>query len=301
MTFGKDPCYMEDENQKQQSIVIMCSFPFAITTGLQYQRLVFGNLYPAYYSYKAVKTKNVKEYVRWMMYWIVFALFTVVETVTDLTIAWFPLYYEIKVAFVIWLLSPYTRGASVIYRKALHPLLSSKERKVLNLVLMFLKEIDDYIVQAKERSYETMVNFGKQGLTIAATAAVSAAVKAKAEHGAAQQFSFGHCPLSEKMPLLKDISKVEPGQGAITEKLRSFSMHDLTQIPQDDTYSSYRSNPARRAIMDQPDGAEYCHGDDDDRSDDEGKIVYSEDEAVSHHGLRRSQSVKVTRSKLRRD
>lgn len=39
------------------------------------------------------------------------------------------------------------------------------------------QEIDDYIVQAKERSYETMVNFGRQGLSIAATAAVSAAVK----------------------------------------------------------------------------------------------------------------------------
>ncbi|XP_077062260.1 receptor expression-enhancing protein 3 [Siphateles boraxobius] len=219
--------------------------------------LVFGNLYPAYCSYKAVKTKNVKEYVRWMMYWIVFALFTVVETVSDLTIAWFPLYYEIKVAFVIWLLSPYTRGASVIYRKALHPLLSSKER-----------EIDDYIIQAKERSYETMVNFGKQGLSIAATAAVSAAVK---------------------------------GQGAITEKLRSLSMHDLTQIPHDGGYSSYGSNPARRAIMDQPDGAEYYHSDDNDRSDDEGTAVFSEDEAVSHHGLRRSQSVRITRSKLRRD
>ncbi|KTG39257.1 hypothetical protein cypCar_00016232 [Cyprinus carpio] len=244
-------------------------------------KLVFGNLYPAYYSYKAVKTKNVKEYVRWMMYWIVFALFTVVETVTDLTIAWFPLYYEIKVAFVIWLLSPYTRGASVIYRKALHPLLSSKERKMLNLALMFLKEIDDYIIQAKERSYESMVNLGKQGLTIAATAAVSAAVKARI-----------HYPLKVWIKM---------GQGAITEKLRSFSMHDLTQIPHDDAYSSYSSNPARRAIMDQPDGAEYYHGDDDDRSDDEGKAVYSEDEAVSHHGLRRSQSVKITRSRLRRD
>ncbi|XP_051529733.1 receptor expression-enhancing protein 3 [Myxocyprinus asiaticus] len=222
--------------------------------------LVFGNLYPAYYSYKAVKTKNVKEYVRWMMYWIVFALYTVVETITDLTIAWFPLYYEIKVAFVIWLLSPYTRGASLIYRKALHPLLSSKER-----------EIDDYIVQAKERSYETMLNFGKQGLSIAATAAVTAAVK---------------------------------GQGAITEKLRSFSMHDLTQISQGDMYSGYSSsNPARRAIMDQPDGAEYYQYDDDndDRSDDEGKPVFSEDEAVSSHGLRRSQSVKITRSRLRKD
>ncbi|XP_076834970.1 receptor expression-enhancing protein 3a isoform X3 [Brachyhypopomus gauderio] len=128
--------------------------------------LVLGTLYPAYYSYKAVRSKDVKEYVRWMMYWIVFALYTVVETITDLSMAWFPLYHELKVAFVIWLLSPYTRGASLIYRKFLHPLLASKER-----------EIDEYIVQAKERSYETVVSLGRQSLTIAATAAVSAAVK----------------------------------------------------------------------------------------------------------------------------
>lgn len=32
-------------------------------------------------------------------------------------------------------------------------------------------------MQAKERGYETMVNFGKQGLNLAATAAVTAAVK----------------------------------------------------------------------------------------------------------------------------
>uniref|UniRef100_A0A5K1UY10 Receptor expression-enhancing protein n=1 Tax=Macaca mulatta TaxID=9544 RepID=A0A5K1UY10_MACMU len=133
--------------------------------------LVFGMLYPAYYSYKAVKTKNVKEYVRWMMYWIVFALYTVIETVADQTVAWFPLYYELKIAFVVWLLSPYTKGASLIYRKFLHPLLSSKER-----------EIDDYIVQAKERGYETMVNFGRQGLNLAATAAVTAAVKVMEFH-----------------------------------------------------------------------------------------------------------------------
>ena len=48
----------------------------------------------------------------------------------------------------------------------------------LNCLIISLQEIDEYIVQAKERSYETMVNFGKQGLSIAATAAVSAAVKA---------------------------------------------------------------------------------------------------------------------------
>lgn len=46
----------------------------------------------------------------------------------------FPLYYEVKVAFVIWLLSPYTRGASLIYRKILHPLLISRERVILLLL-----------------------------------------------------------------------------------------------------------------------------------------------------------------------
>lgn len=44
-------------------------------------------------------------------------------------------------------------------------------------LVFFFQEIDDYIVQAKERGYETMVNFGRQGLNLAATAAVTAAVK----------------------------------------------------------------------------------------------------------------------------
>ncbi|XP_034147775.1 receptor expression-enhancing protein 2 isoform X2 [Esox lucius] len=148
--------------------------------------LAFGTLYPAYSSYKAVKTKNVKEYVKWMMYWIVFALFTTVETLTDLFMSWFPFYFELKIAFVIWLLSPYTKGSSVLYRKFVHPTLSNKE-----------KEIDEYITQAKDRSYATMMRFGKRGLNLAANAAVTAASK---------------------------------GQGVLSEKLRSFSMQDLTLI-----------------------------------------------------------------------
>lgn len=42
-----------------------------------------------------------------------------------------------------------------------------------------LQEIDEYITQAKDRSYETMMRFGKRGLNIAATAAVTAASKVK--------------------------------------------------------------------------------------------------------------------------
>ncbi|XP_022416308.1 receptor expression-enhancing protein 3 isoform X3 [Orcinus orca] len=220
--------------------------------------LVFGMLYPAYYSYKAVKTKNVKEYVRWMMYWIVFALYTVTETVADQTVAWFPLYYELKIAFVIWLLSPYTKGASLIYRKFLHPLLSSKER-----------EIDDYIVQAKERGYETMVNFGRQGLNLAATAAVTAAVKS---------------------------------QGAITERLRSFSMHDLTAIQGDEPVGQrpYQPLPETKKKSKPASGESPGDGiplrDGDEKTDEEADGPYSDDEMLTHKGLRRSQSMKSVKT-----
>ncbi|XP_061448673.1 receptor expression-enhancing protein 4 isoform X2 [Rhineura floridana] len=149
--------------------------------------LVFGMLYPAYASYKAVKTKNIREYVRWMMYWVVFALFMATEAIADTFISWFPFYYEIKMAFVVWLLSPYTRGAGLLYRKFVHPTLSRKE-----------KDIDLLILQAKERGYETLLSFGKKSLNVAATAAVQAAAKS---------------------------------QGALTGRLRSFSMQDLRSIP----------------------------------------------------------------------
>ncbi|MBN3281863.1 REEP3 protein, partial [Polyodon spathula] len=162
---------------------------------------------------------------------------------TGVAAARFPLYYELKIAFVIWLLSPYTRGASLLYRKFLHPLLSSRER-----------EIDDYIVQARERSYETM------------------------------------------------------GQGALSDRLRSFSMHDLTAIQGDE--------PMQRPFPDLPDpkkktkisnfeASDYDYSFNQDTgeeiSDKEIEGACSEDEALAQRGVRRSQSVKMTRLRARKD
>jgi len=43
--------------------------------------------------------------------------------------------------------------------------------------LSFFQEIDEYICQAKDKSYDTLVHFGRKGLNVAATAAVMAATK----------------------------------------------------------------------------------------------------------------------------
>nr|CAB3265517.1 receptor expression-enhancing protein 2-like [Phallusia mammillata] len=147
-----------------------------------------GLLYPAYSSYKAVKTTNVRQYVRWIMYWVVFALFTSVETFADIFVAWLPFYYEAKFMFVFWLASPYTKGSTYLYRKFIHPNLSKKEQ-----------DIDLFLENAKDKGYEAMVNVGSRGFNLAANAVVTAAVK---------------------------------GQAVVTDKLRSYSTLDLTQLPE---------------------------------------------------------------------
>ncbi|KAJ7305326.1 hypothetical protein JRQ81_011246 [Phrynocephalus forsythii] len=229
-------------------------------------RLLLGMLYPAYASYKAVKTKDVRAYVRWMMYWIVFALFMATEALAEPFLSWFPFYYEIKMAFVVWLLSPYTRGASLLYRNFVHPTLSRKE-----------KEIDRFILQAKERGYETLVNFGKRSLNVAATAAVQAATKS---------------------------------QGALAVRLRSFSMQDLHSLP--DTEPVHYSDPLyledqelrRRPIghraLAQPLGSdsneEDCWSDPELSAGPRAQRKKKEDPALSRP-LARSQSLRVVKRK----
>ncbi|XP_043460843.1 uncharacterized protein LOC122497662 [Leptopilina heterotoma] len=129
--------------------------------------LVFGTLYPAYASYKAVRTKNVKEYVKWMMYWIVFALFTCAETFTDVFFSfWFPFYYEIKIVLVLWLLSPATKGSSILYRRFVHPALSRREA-----------EIDEALARATEQGYTAVLHLGSKGVNYATTVLMQTAIK----------------------------------------------------------------------------------------------------------------------------
>ncbi|KAI4495686.1 hypothetical protein M0802_008521 [Mischocyttarus mexicanus] len=151
------------------AVLLAIILPKTLTYILLYPifRLVFGTLYPAYASYKAVRTQNVKEYVKWMMYWIVFALFTCAETFTDIFFSfWLPFYYEIKITFVVWLLSPATKGSSILYRRFVHPALTRREA-----------EIDEALARATEQGYKAVLHLGTRGVNYATTVLMQTAIK----------------------------------------------------------------------------------------------------------------------------
>lgn len=92
--------------------------------------LALGTLYPAYSSYKTVKTRDTRGYTKWMMYWIIIAFFSAAECISDMFLFWLPLYYELKLVFIIWLVCPYTNGSTIMYKKFLYPKLREKEKDI---------------------------------------------------------------------------------------------------------------------------------------------------------------------------
>ena len=95
-----------------------------------------GFVYPAYESFKALeKNQEASEagadaVAQWLTYWVIFSLFAALEAVLDRALAWFPLTWALKLAFVLWLQLPQSQGARVLYRNHVKPLLQAHEERI---------------------------------------------------------------------------------------------------------------------------------------------------------------------------
>lgn len=88
--------------------------------------------YPLYSSYKALTSPSpsLASLETWLVYWSVFACFTLIETTFGFLISWVPFYYELRLLFNIWLVAPQTRGATWLYTNHLHPLLQRNQQQI---------------------------------------------------------------------------------------------------------------------------------------------------------------------------
>jgi len=82
-----------------------------------------GFVIPAYYSLDALFTSTKTDDTQWLTYWVVFAFFTVLESLINI-VYWFPFYFTFKFVFLLWLSLPVFRGADIIFNSFLAPMLS---------------------------------------------------------------------------------------------------------------------------------------------------------------------------------
>ncbi|KZL82039.1 hva22 family tb2 dp1 protein, partial [Colletotrichum incanum] len=82
-----------------------------------------GFVIPGYYSLNALFTANKQDDTQWLTYWVVFAFFTVAESLVNV-VYWFPFYFTFKFVFLLWLALPTFRGAEIIFNSFLSPMLA---------------------------------------------------------------------------------------------------------------------------------------------------------------------------------
>ncbi|KAI3378182.1 hypothetical protein SNEBB_004651 [Seison nebaliae] len=90
-----------------------------------------GTIYPAYMSIHAIESKPKDDDTKWLIYWVVFSMFVIIESVTSWFTSWLPLYWLTKCIFLIWCMTPgHAGGSSIIYYKIIKPLFVKHSNKI---------------------------------------------------------------------------------------------------------------------------------------------------------------------------
>ncbi|KAL8123262.1 HVA22-like protein e [Apium graveolens] len=74
-------------------------------------------MYPLYASVLAMETTTKLDDEQWLAYWILYSFLTLLEMLLEPVLEWIPIWYDVKLIFVAWMVLPQFRGAAFIYRK----------------------------------------------------------------------------------------------------------------------------------------------------------------------------------------
>ncbi|XP_028093693.1 HVA22-like protein k isoform X3 [Camellia sinensis] len=115
-----------------------------------------GVVLPVYSTFKAIESKNQNEQQRWLLYWAAYGSFSIAEIFTDKFISWFPLYYHVKFAFLVWLQLPSVNGANHLYMNHLRPFLLRHQAKLDQIVGFLYSEMAKFV-----SAHQTEIQFAR--------------------------------------------------------------------------------------------------------------------------------------------
>ena len=100
----------------------MVTFGFGST----YITCLLGVAYPAFMSFLALESDSENDDRQWLTYWVVFGFLNILDQYVGFILHFIPFYYVLKLAFLVFLFHPKTKGATWVYdsylRQAVMPL-----------------------------------------------------------------------------------------------------------------------------------------------------------------------------------
>lgn len=107
------------------SLYMMCG------GGAQFVSNLIGFVYPCYASVLAIRTPGQEDDTQWLVYWTTFSSFFLVDAFAGVFLSWFPFYFILKSAFLVYLWLPQTNGAQYLYVKYVDPAYSYLEKEFI--------------------------------------------------------------------------------------------------------------------------------------------------------------------------
>lgn len=133
----------------------------------QFISTVLGVMVPAFESFKCVEEfSNIQDpaeiYMKasniqfWLIYWIVAAVFASIEYIFYCVLIWIPFYYPLKLAVLLWLYMPKTRGANHIYHWVVKPVLKRNRHHIEAA----LEHSSNHIQKTASQTFSTVASTG---------------------------------------------------------------------------------------------------------------------------------------------
>lgn len=125
---------------------------------------ILGFAYPAYQSVKAVESETKEDDTQWLIYWVVFGVFNIVEFFSDILLSWFPLYFLVKLIFLCWCMAPVSwNGANTIYHRVVKPFVLKHQTQIDKALDKVGQKVDEVAKEAQDAATEAAIRAATEG------------------------------------------------------------------------------------------------------------------------------------------
>ncbi|KAF8822897.1 TB2/DP1, HVA22 family protein [Cardiosporidium cionae] len=113
-----------------------------------------GILYPAWMTFKAIEFPHEGDPSYWLIHWLVYSFFVLLQYPLDLFFFWVPLYSPIKIFVTLWLYLPKFQGSKLIYSSCIRPFLLRNLSNIDGAVYSFKGAVGDAVGIANAAAIE---------------------------------------------------------------------------------------------------------------------------------------------------